>query len=347
MLYGTNSDWGNASAGNPVSGNVFRMNMDGTDYQILRQFAGVPDFGPSGALAFDGSTIYGTVTAAGPTGHATNGFVYAMDLDGSNYRTVYAFTGVDTALPQTGVVLDGSTLYGTTMYGSVFKVDTDGSGYQVLASVPATFGQSSGIMLSDSTLYGVTISGGANGLGTIYKVNTDGSGYEVLHSFAGGVLDGSNPQFVDLVTDGFKLFGTTSGGGTDNNGTVFSIDFNGANYHVLHAFSGSDGADPLTGLTLVGSSLYGVTGGALGIFRINTDGTGFESLYQAPPGDKQLRYPLGPLTSGGPNVFYGTTNGLSASEGTVFMFTVPEPSGWLLFVLGALGLARFRRTKRG
>ena len=325
------------------------MNADGSGYQILKQFGGAPDFGPTGALTLDGSTIYGTVVAAGTGGGATNGFVYAIDLNGSNYRTVYAFTGAESAFPQSGVVLGGNTLYGTTTYGAIFQVNTDGTGFDIIGQNPVTFGNSSGLTLIGSTLYGLTFGGGAGGAGTIYRVNTSGSDYTVMHNFAGGISDGAEPWWVDLVSDGAKLFGTTARGGPNNDGTVFSINLDGTDFQVLHSFGDSDGSGPLTGLTLVGSTLYGVTGGTLGIFRINTDGSGFESLYTAAAaGNQTPRLAEGNLIPGGPNLFYGTTNqGGTSGSGIVFMFTVPEPSTFALAAVGIIGLAvmGFRRRR--
>ena len=53
---------------------------------------------------------------------------------------------------------------------------------------------------------------------------------------------------------------------------------------VLHSFNGADGATAKGSLTLVDSTLYGRTsaGGANGegvIFKVNTDGSGFQVLY--------------------------------------------------------------------
>jgi uncharacterized repeat protein (TIGR03803 family) len=55
------------------------------------------------------------------------------------------------------------------------------------------------------------------------------------------------------------LYGTTSAGGTRNDGTVFSITTSGAE-RVLHSFAGgSDGAQPNAALLDVAGTLYGTT----------------------------------------------------------------------------------------
>ncbi len=82
----------------------------------------------------------------------------------------------------------------------------------------------SGPVLSGGTLYGVTwmnSCGGTPDDGTVYRVNTDGTGYAMLKIFTGS--DGRGPN-AGLVLSGGTLYGTTLGGGSSDNGTVFRID---------------------------------------------------------------------------------------------------------------------------
>ena len=80
----------------------------------------------------------------------------------------------------------GSTLYGMTYrggewdHGTLFKVNTDSTGFSRLLSFPF-FGAypmgDASLTVSGSTLYGMTYYGGASDLGDVFKVNTDGTGY--------------------------------------------------------------------------------------------------------------------------------------------------------------------------
>ena len=45
------------------------------------------------------------------------GVVFQLHVDGSNFRTLKSFTGPDGSAPGAGVVLSGSTLYGSTLSG--------------------------------------------------------------------------------------------------------------------------------------------------------------------------------------------------------------------------------------
>src|SRR6185503_18357923 len=169
-----------------------------------------------------------------------------------------------------------STLYGTTPsggssnVGTVFKVNTDGSGYAVLKNFAGGGDGANpyaGLTLSGSTLFGTTFGGGSFGFGygTVFQINTDGSGYTVLNSFEGASDDGASPQ-GDLTLSGSTLHGTTTYGGSSDNGTVFQVNTDGSGYAVLKNFTSGDGAVPRAGVALSGSTLYGTTqtGGSSG-----------------------------------------------------------------------------------
>ena len=87
-----------------------------------------------------------------------------------------------------------------------------------------------------------------------------------LHSFAGGTTDGAYPYYGNnLVMSGQNLYGIVYEGGTNNDGVIFELNPATGVFTLLHSFgSGTDGYDPYGGLTLSGTTLYGMTyhGGA-------------------------------------------------------------------------------------
>lgn len=132
-------------------------------------------------------------------------------------------------------------------------------------------------LIADSAgnLYGTTKGGGANGFGTVFRLAPDGTATD-LYSFKGGNKDGASPLYGHLVMDGGgNLYGTTSGGGKANMGTVFKLAPDGTET-VLHFFKGKDGEQPQTGLVLDAASgnLYGTAfGGSQGVaFVVTPDG---------------------------------------------------------------------------
>jgi uncharacterized repeat protein (TIGR03803 family) len=191
-----------------------------------------------------------------------------------------------------------------------------------------------GLLLSDGVFYGTASAGGTNKEGTIFSMNTDGSDYTVLHTFAAGALtstpvftnaDGSKPQ-GNLVLAFGALYGTAGSGGTNGNGTIFSLNTNGSGFTVLHTFAAGDlsNADGFGPNSLVLSSdgiLYGTANGGGAndygtIFSIQTNGDNFAVLRALSADDGEN--PGGSLLLWS-NTLYGTAKaGGDHTYGTVY-----------------------------
>ena len=192
-----------------------------------------------------------------------------------------------------GLAQSGNTMYGTATNGGayneggIFSINADGSGYNIIYS----FGNSgnrtfSTPAISGNTLYGITENGGTYGNGIIYSVNTNGGSYNVLYSFGSIPHDGTPWQtYAVLAISGNMLYGTTVFGGTNGDGTIFSINTNGGSYNVLYNFgTTNNGAVPDTGLAISGNTLYGTTPINIGnnngvVFSIGTNGGGYNVLH--------------------------------------------------------------------
>jgi len=224
------------------------------------------------------------------------------------------------ANPAGSLLLVGSTLYGTTSAGgangdgTVFSLPVGGGTPTVLTSFDgASHGTSpvGSLILSGSTLYGTTSGGGAHGDGTVFSLPVGGGTPTVLFSFD-GTSHGSGP-LGSLILSGGKLYGTTSAGGANSLGTVFSLPVGGGTPTVLASFNSTDGATPLGSLILIGGKLYGTTfnGGfnSVGtVFSLPTTGGTPTVLYNF-DGTTELN-PAGSLTlSGDGTTLYGTAEG--------------------------------------
>lgn len=184
---------------------------------------------------------------------------------------VHNFAGGDARYPQAGLVLSSNTLYGTGSaggsadLGAVFKVNTDGTGFTSLHSfMGGSTGNLplAGLVLAGNTLYGTADQGGSGGNGTVFKLNTDGTGFTTIHSFAvaeGPLFTNTDGIYPDagLALSGSTLYGTAAGGGSSDNGTVFSVNTDGTGFATLYSFSAikppvaggtnSDGSGPCGG----------------------------------------------------------------------------------------------------
>jgi uncharacterized repeat protein (TIGR03803 family) len=251
--------------------------------------------------------------------------------------------------------------------GALSAAQAQSSAFDTLYSFTATSGSDSNnldgaspevvLLLSGDTLYGAAIAGGTAGNGAIFGINTNGLGFTNIHSFTASATnslgsytnsDGANPS-GGLILSGNALFGTTANGGTGGSGTVFRVNTDGSDFTNLHSFSAtsgspsytnSDGANPVAGLVLVGSTLYGTAqnGGSAGngtVFKVNIDSTGFSLLHTFSMGTDEVpgtyvnndgAIPVGTLIASG-NTLFGTAEyGGAAASGTVFSININNSS---------------------
>lgn len=333
--------------GSSGCGTVFRVNTDGAAFTNVYSFSNSTSVAGAGVV-LTGSSFYGTINLAGNLGFGT---VFKINSDGTAFTNLYGFTGgSDGAFPQAGLIVSGSTLYGTADTGSpwsgtVFAIHTDGTGFTNLHKFIGTDGSrpAAALVLSGNTLYGSAQYGGSSDWGVLFAVNADGTGFTNLHHFA--YSDGAYPRGA-LILSGNTLFGTTAKGGVSGNGTVFAVKTDGSGFKILRSFAAgsgsypsitnSDGVDPEAGLILSGKTLYGTTkyGGSSGagtVFAVNTNGTGFKVLHSFsatspyPYRNSDGARPVASLMLSG-NALYGTAySGGSSGNGTVFSLTFPLP----------------------
>ena len=323
-------------------------------YTLLHGFIDGPSDGSgpqfNSSVATDGTSLYGVTFNGGIT---NRGMLFKLNVNGSGYQVLHFFNGlsfIDSLLGGTGNTNDGvnpegtplligSTLYGTTtqggtnFLGTVYKINTDGTGFQVLHSfgVNTLAGDGSrpqcSLVTDGTNLFGMAVngSGTANGLGTIFKMDTSGSNYSILHNFGVQTSNGNNPQGSLMISEG-TLYGMTQMGGTLNSGTLFKIGTGGSGFQIIHHFTGvlTDGAYPYGSLILSNSTLYGMTsnGGTNNVgcvFSVDVSGTNFNLLHSFSHLNTWL--PYGDVTFGSNSMLYGMTdiggtNGLGF--GTIF-----------------------------
>jgi uncharacterized repeat protein (TIGR03803 family) len=254
-MYGTT-----VAGGASRMGTVFKVTPSGKG-SILYSFEGGTDGGsPLGGLALDPKpgNLYGTTKYGGAFG---NGTVFKVTRSGKE-TVLYSFTGgTDGTNPESGVILDAKgNVYGTTDLGTdlVFKVTPSGKETVLYAFKDAEFPEGRLVFDAKDNLYGTTAAGGAFGPGAVFKVTPSGK-ETVLYSFKGG-KDGSGP-YAGLVFDGKgSLYGTTSGEGDSENGTVFQLTPSHKEIVLYRFKGGTDGATPVAGLVFdLKGNLYGTT----------------------------------------------------------------------------------------
>jgi uncharacterized repeat protein (TIGR03803 family) len=295
--------------------------------------------------SFDGTD--GAFPVAGLVQGRDGNFYSTTPNGGANANpncTVFNVVGCGTFFKITA----GGTL--TTLYSFCSKTNcTDGA-------TPAQL-----VLGTDGNFYGTTNIGGVYtsceigiagriGCGTVVKLSPKPSGgcpsgsntgngwcETVLHSFNG--TDGFSPGGVIQATNG-NFYGT-SGGGANDDGTIFTITASGT-LTTLHSFDLTDGATPNGLVQATNGNFYGTTlnGGAgnqfcvshqvgcgtVFVFKLNSTGTGgtLTTLHSFCPqsGCIDGTAPEAGLVQASDGNFYGTTyHGGVDDDGTVFKIT--------------------------
>jgi uncharacterized repeat protein (TIGR03803 family) len=367
-LYGTTP-----CGGSNGYGTVFKISTSGVLTNLWSFTGGNGGAYPQAGLVqgSDGN-FYGTTAGffnfyGYTSGHGT---VFKISTNGA-LTSLYSFGSVQDT---NGIALDGAnpnglvqgsdgSFYGTTQgggtywYGTVFKISTNG----VLTSL-YSFGYyySNGylpaaglVQGSDGNFYGTTDDGGTNGyygnFGTVFRISTSGE-LTTLYEFDTVTavygynynLDGANPQAAMVQGSDGYFYGTTSGGGSGNDGTVFKISTNGALTSLWTFYTKLVGIYPNGLVQGSDGNFFGTTeydgsgrsfegepevGGNGTVFEISTNGV-FTTLYwfDTNNGTNGSNSQAG-LVQGSDGSFYGTTEfGGTHGYGTVFKLTiVPEP----------------------
>jgi uncharacterized repeat protein (TIGR03803 family) len=322
--------------------------------RLLHAFGGADGAWPRGSLVVTGGFLYGATTAGG---RANSGTIFRVRPDGTDFQSLYSFTaGGDNGLGNqphhNSLLLVGSELIGATRRGgntkneagegarksgngTLFRIDTNGSGYTVLqqfdggARSPSSQHSSPQISPDGRMLYGMSAGGGKHHDGTLYEMRIDGTGFRMLHHF--DKSRGKGPHGMVVFDGPSTLLGMTRSGGrlsdgSEGAGVIFRYDLKTREYKVLHIFAknASDNGDTNDHgfLNPAGGYYYGVTelGGRYDqgvIFRLRADGSDFSIVHSfGARGDGKK--PFGSLVLVG-EWFYGTTTvGGDHDDGTLF-----------------------------
>jgi len=350
-FYGTTYQGGsyyNLQAGDYGYGTVYRITPAGRQ-KVIHSFGPAFGSGPDTGLVLgtDGN-FYGTT-------YDYPGTVFKIKA-GGKLTTLAGDWGIVAPLVQGtdgnfyGTTEYGGTGCGNTGCGTVFKITPSGTLttlYDFCSQPNCTDGSNpygALVQATDGNFYGTTSRGGGSAdSGTVFKITPSGT-LATLYSFCSqpNCSDGSGPNGgLVQATDG-SLYGTTSGGGVSDGGTVFKITLSGT-LSTLYSFCSQlncpDGAYPFDSLTQgTDGNFYGITVGGGGrdcpyesqgcgtVFAITPAGT-LTTLHSFCLQNCDDGFdPLAGLVQGTDGSFYGTTAGYLGEPvinlGTVFNLSV-------------------------
>jgi uncharacterized repeat protein (TIGR03803 family) len=250
---------------------------------------------PFGNLIIDSAgNIFGTDNII--TTEWTEAVYEASPSNGYVPNPIYNLSFVTATGGNGGLAMDASgNIFGISVQGFLpqiaiaFELSPNGSGgwnSKTLYTFPNRIEPESPPTLDKlGRIYGTTIIGGDNNNGTVYRLAPDSKGQwklHILYSFKGGKADGSGPYAGVVFDASGNMYGTTSGGGEHNSGTIFELSPVGNGSYqekILWSFNFADGYQPLSGvLRDSAGNLFGVTqtGGDKGCGAFQGCGLAFE-----------------------------------------------------------------------
>ncbi len=199
----------------------------------------------------------------------------------------------------------------------------------------------------DGSFYGTTYYGGRFNEGTVYQL-TPGGVHQVIHDFT-SFQDGNWPQATLLQASDGNLYGSTTAGGNDGGGTIFSINPQNGALIAIHGFSTQppDGntptgalvqdtsTGPLSGLLIGTTSQGGLANSGGTLFAISTSGRTYNILYDfcSQPGCTDGKTPQAGVLEDSLGNFYGTTaSGGAFGFGVVWEYWLNPATGAYQYV---------------
>lgn len=283
-LYSTTSNGGTYGFGT-----VFKISPSGK-LEVLYNFDGTHGQAPLGGLTLgtDGN-FYGTTWYGGAYGSGT---IFKITPSGK-LTVLYSFVefSSDSGFQPSAPPIEGKdgNWYGTAEYGgnngagTVYKFTPSGQ-FTALHE----FGGSDGsdpvaplVQGANDDFYGTTELGGTVNDGEVFRITSSGA-FKVLSGFDGAGNGGNPYSPVIQATDG-DFFGTASGWGSSEWGTIYKLTPAGIITNLYNFNGNSDGGGPYAGLVqATDGNLYGAgSGGGFNhgsIYRITESGN-FSVLY--------------------------------------------------------------------
>ncbi len=233
-----------------IAAGVYKMTPAGV-FTMIHTFAS-PDVQPVSNVtqASDGN-LYGTLTLCS---NGNRGCVYKVSTAGV-FSEVYLFADTSGSFPCSGIVQgnDGK-LYGATDFGGA---NTSGDLYSVTtagvevdlhafnsttdgACNPGSFPVVNMLQVNDGNFYGTNYGGANANNGSIYKLTAAHVFSAFL--FPGNGVDGGQPYSTLIQNTNGKIYGSTSGGGSNSTGTFFSVSTGDPAFVLLQETSGRLGS---------------------------------------------------------------------------------------------------------
>jgi hypothetical protein len=190
LLYGLTT-WGGpdyrsgANGSFPGYGVLYRLNLDGSGFEVVHNFTRLEGPSPHGAMAYVGGMLYGL----------TSETLFRIRPDGTGFATLYTFGTIHGSyakagdfLPGGGLTVANGVLYGARVAGSrdrrgaIFSFDVSRGRMQTLHAFKGPEGRRphGALVLRGGMLYGITEAGGRHDAGVVFQLPICGGPIKIV-----------------------------------------------------------------------------------------------------------------------------------------------------------------------
>ncbi len=294
-------------------------------------------------LMHSNGTIYGTTQLGGANG---GGCIFSYAPAATTNTKLYSFP----ALPGTatgtrpicglaqasnGLLYGFAAAGGANAFGTIFSFNLTGSVYAKLYDFAAATGRTplaEFIQAPNGVLYAAASAGGANSGGAIFSWNIGTATYTDLVDL--NSTTGYSPFSRMTLNSNGLLYGTTSAGGTNDAGVIYSFNTGTNAYAVVYNMNTNAYSDTWGGViedpngTLVCLAGEGSDGGAGALFKYVLSTSTATTL--VPFAFSNGAAPRGRLLKASNGLFYGVTSAGGTSSAGVLFSIDPATSSYTL-----------------
>jgi uncharacterized repeat protein (TIGR03803 family) len=346
-LYGTT--WvGDGGSG----GTIWSLDVQDHSFSKLYSFGESDGSGPIGGVTFDGGKLYGTTYLSVGVGGGT---IWSYDVATSMFTNLHTFGLGDGSFSNGGVAIAGDTLYGTTRTGGAFNegtiwsLDLENGGFQKRHDF-AISGSVGGVAIVGNRLIGTTYDDrfGLDRGDSVWALDLDNNSFTTLHTF--DRHDEGSGVLGNLAISGDYAFGTAAADGEYGAGSLWRINLTNGDFAVLHDFTDQDGHASRIAEFVYDGKILGVgwEGGATGagtLWMYDIPSASFELLHSFDRSRNEY-HPNGGIVLAGSTIFGTLKEGGATYDGSIWSYSIPEPSPVVMALAALLTVVQPVRHRR-
>lgn len=265
----------------------------------LTTLASFPSFGlaQGGIVVNAKGDLFGTTQATS----SALGTLYELPAGSDTISTLVTFTGGNGSAPGPGLLIDSAgnvfgvcTTGGAYNHGTIFELPAGQSTVTTLASYTGADGDSlgNGLVRDGAGNFYVIAQPGAAGSGAVLELQAGGNSFLKLATFSAGIT----PVGRLAIDSTGNLYGTTSFGGANNQGSIYELSADRTSFTTIASFDFTNFAPQGDLIADANGDLFGTS------FNGGPDNQFVSTVFELPAGSSTLTTLANTITVDGSHI---------------------------------------------